>query len=80
MSEGRAAAEAGGLLLPRHDRATFRAFIGWLASDAERACALSQVAIAVRAFGPQLRLTDWSADGEIAGLMEQLSRRAADGV
>ena len=78
FSDGRSAPEAGGLLLPRHDRSTFMDFVRWLASgDAVRARSLDQVRIAVRVFAAETRLTDWSADAEIAALMEQLMEQAA---
>ena len=49
LSEGRAAVEAGGLLLPRHDRATFSEFVRWLGrGDDERVGAVDQVWMAVR--------------------------------
>ena len=70
--------EAGGLLLPRHDRSTFMDFVRWVASSDEgRAGSLDQVRIAARVFAAETRLTDWSADGEIAALMEQLRKQAA---
>ena len=70
LSEERAA-ETGGLLLPRHSRDRFLDFVEWMASDAERASLRGQVRMAVGTFVPQTRLTDWSADGEIAAaLME----------
>ena len=79
LSDGRAATEAGGLLLPRHDRATFVEFIRWLASgDAAGACSMNQLATAVRTFTAQTRLVDWCADSEVSGLMGQLARRAAE--
>ena len=77
LSGERSAPAAGGLLLPRHDRATFIAFVRWMASDVERARSLDQVRIALRSVSPVLRLTDWCADAEIAGLMAQLEGRAA---
>ena len=72
LSDGRAAAEAGGLLLPRHSRETFMEFMEWMTSDAERARSMEQVRLAVRSFLPQTRLTDWSTDSEVASLLEQL--------
>jgi hypothetical protein len=77
FSEGQSAPEAGGLLLPRHDRSTFIDFVRWLASgDEVRARSLGQVRIAVRVFAAETRLTDWSADAEIAALMEQPAGQA----
>ena len=64
--------------MPRHDRDTFIDFVRWMASgDADRRRSLDQVRIAVRVFAAETRLTDWSADGEIAALMEQLRKQAA---
>ena len=78
LGGGRAAIEAGGLLLPRHDRDTFIDFLRWMASgDALRLRLVDQVRMAVRAFAAETRLSDWSADSEIAALMEQLARQAA---
>lgn len=78
LGDGRAAMSAGGLLLPRHDRSTFIDFVKWLASgDAGRASSVEQVAIAARMFSAETRLEDWSADREIAALLEQLKEQAA---
>ena len=78
LSDGREAIEVGGLLLPRHDRTTFVDFLRWMMSgDARRARLLSLVRIAVRVFVAETRLKDWSADGEIAALMQQLEEQAA---
>ena len=78
LSGGREAIEAGGLLLPRHDRSTFIDFLWWMVSgDVKRARLLGQVRIAVRVFAAETRLDDWSADGEIAALMQQLEEQAA---
>ena len=66
------------MLLPRHDRNTFIDFLRWMVSgDAKRARLLNQVRIAVRVFAAETRLKDWSADGEITALMQQVEEQAA---
>ena len=72
LSEGRADAEAGGLLLPRHSRAAFVAFLDWMASDAERARSLTHVRLASRTFRAQTQLTDWCVDDEVASMLGRL--------
>ena len=72
LSDGRAAPDAGGLLLPRHSKAAFMEFLVWMASDAERARSMEQVCLAVGSFLPQVQLTDWSADSDVAHLLGQL--------
>ena len=78
LSDGRAAAAAGGLLLPRHDRNTFIDFVRWLASSGvDSARSLELVAVAGRPFSAETRLENWGADREVAALLEQLLERAA---
>ena len=72
LSEGRADAEAGGLLLPRHSRAAFLAFLEWMASDAERARSLMHVRLASRTFRAQTQLIDWCTDDEVASMLRRL--------
>ena len=79
QSDGRAEAAVGGLLLPRHDRAAFIDFVRWMASgEAGNALAMEQVAMAVRTFNAETRLVNWCADLEIADLLEQPTRLAAE--
>ena len=72
LSDGRADAGAGGLLLPRHSRATFMAFVEWMASDAERARSLTHVRLASRTFRAQTQLIDWCSDDEVANTLIRL--------
>ena len=71
LSDECAAAETGGLLLPRHDGQRFQEFLGWMASDGERARLQSQVRVAVGLFTVQTRLTDWSADERFSSALRQ---------
>ena len=78
LSDGRADAEAGGLLLPRHDKATFTSFVRWLTSDAERARSIVHVRLASRSFRTQTQLIDWCADDEVAHMLVQLGDQTAE--
>ena len=77
LSDGRADAEAGGLLLPRHSRMVFRAFIEWMVSDAERAHSLAHVRLASRTFRAQTGLADWCSDDEVASMLRRLGVQGA---
>ena len=71
LSDERVAAGTGGLLLPRHSRERFVDFLRWLMSDADRACSLDQVRVAVSLFTSQTQLTDWSLDETVSTMLGQ---------
>ena len=78
LSGGRDAATGGGLLLPRHDRPTFEAFVRWMASSEERAKWMGQVEVALRTVRTLMPLADWCTGDEMLDLLRQCGGRAAE--
>ena len=64
----------GGIVLPRHSEESFISFLGWLATDADRARSFGTIVRAAGGVLERLELTNWTKTSRVKAVVKELEQ------